>query len=251
MSNLLQQIYSLKNEHKKGLAVLIDPDQTPESVLNIVQHCLTHQIDYIFVGGSLVTSGILSKTLQIIKSHFDAPVYIFPGNEFMIDNQADGILFLSLISGRNPEYLIGKQVVAAPSLAKSDLDIVPTAYLLIDGGKETSVSYISNTKPIPSDKSDIAVATALAGKLMGMQCLYMDAGSGALNCIPAKMIGEVKKHVHLPLIIGGGIRTAEAAQSAYNAGADIIVIGNGAEDDRSLIQSIASVRNSFSRSVEV
>jgi putative glycerol-1-phosphate prenyltransferase len=251
MSNLLQQIYSIKNEHKKGLAVLIDPDQPSDSVLNIVQLCKSHLIDFIFVGGSLVTSGVLSKTLQIIKSHFDGPVYIFPGNEFMIDEQADGILFLSLLSGRNPEYLIGKQIVAAPSLAKSNMDIVPTAYLLIDGGRETSVSYISNTKPIPADKPDIASATALAGKLMGMQCIYMDAGSGALHCISSKMIAQVKKQVHLPLIIGGGIRNAEAALNAYKAGADIIVIGNGAEDDKSLIQTIANVRNTIGSSVEV
>ena len=250
MSNLLNQIYALKNEHKKALAVLIDPDQATESVLNIVHHCKRNSIDYIFVGGSLVTSGVLSQTLSIIKDNFDGTVYIFPGNEFMVDEQADGILFLSLLSGRNPEYLIGKQVVAAPGLASSSLDIVPTAYLLIDGGKETSVSYISNTNPIPADKADIAVATALAGKMMGMQCLYMDAGSGAINCVPPKMIAAVKKHTQLPLIIGGGIRTAEAARAAYIAGADIIVIGNGAEDDRSIIQSIAIARNAVGNSVE-
>lgn len=251
MSNLLQQIYSIKKEHKKGLAVLIDPDQSPDSVLNIVQLCKSHFVDFIFVGGSLVTSGILANTLQIIKSHFNGPVYIFPGNEFMIDEQADGILFLSLLSGRNPEYLIGKQIVAAPALAKSHLDVVPTAYLLIDGGKETSVTYISNTKPIPADKPDIASATALAGKLMGMQCIYMDAGSGAINCISPKMIAKVKKNVQLPLIIGGGIRNTDAALNAYKAGADVIVIGNGAEDDNSLIQKITQVRNSIGQSVEV
>ncbi len=250
MSQLLHQIYKIKNDNKKGLAVLIDPDQPHDSVLNIVQHCQDNFVDCILVGGSLVTAGIFSQTIQLIKAHFDGPIYIFPGNEFMIDENATGILFLSLLSGRNPEYLIGKQVVAAPALIQSTLDVVPTAYLLINGGKETSVSYISNTKPIPSDKPDIAVATAMAGKLMGMQCVYMDAGSGADQPISQKMINRVASQVKLPLIIGGGIKTPDAANNAYKAGADFIVIGNGAEDDRSIIGNIAKVRDAFGIQVE-
>jgi len=250
MSQLLHQIYKIKNDNKKGLAVLIDPDQPQDSVLNIVQHCQDNFVDCILVGGSLVTAGIFSQTIQLIKAHFDGPIYIFPGNEFMIDENATGILFLSLLSGRNPEYLIGKQVVAAPALIQSTLDVVPTAYLLINGGKETSVSYISNTKPIPSDKPDIAVATAMAGKLMGMQCVYMDAGSGADQPISQKMINRVASQVKLPLIIGGGIKTPDAANTAYKAGADFIVIGNGAEDDRSIIGNIAKVRDAFGIQVE-
>lgn len=250
MSQLLHQIYKIKNDNKKGLAVLIDPDQSHDSVLNIVQHCQDNFVDCIFVGGSLVTAGIFSQTIQLIKAHFDGPIYIFPGNEFMIDENATGILFLSLLSGRNPEYLIGKQVVAAPALIQSTLDVVPTAYLLINGGKETSVSYISNTKPIPSDKPDIAVATAMAGKLMGMQCVYMDAGSGADQPISQKMINRVASQVKLPLIIGGGIKTPDAANNAYKAGADFIVIGNGAEDDRTIIGNIAKVRDAFGIQVE-
>lgn len=250
MSQFLHQIYKIKNDNKKGLAVLIDPDQPQDSVLNIVQHCQDNFVDCILVGGSLVTAGIFSQTIQLIKAHFDGPIYIFPGNEFMIDENATGILFLSLLSGRNPEYLIGKQVVAAPALIQSTLDVVPTAYLLINGGKETSVSYISNTKPIPSDKPDIAVATAMAGKLMGMQCVYMDAGSGADQPISQKMINRVATQVKLPLIIGGGIKTPDAASNAYKAGADIIVIGNGAEDDRSIIGNIAKVRDAYGIQVE-
>jgi putative glycerol-1-phosphate prenyltransferase len=246
MSNFLSKIYQLKNDGKKALAVLIDPDQTEENVLNIAHLCQSNSIEFVLVGGSLTTAGILSETIKNIQKNYFGKIYIFPGNEFMIDNNADGILFLSLLSGRNPEYLIGKHLIAAPILAASNLEVIPTAYLLIDGGKETSVSYISNTKPIPSDKPDIAMATALAGKMLGMQCVYMDAGSGALNPIPEKMISLVIKSVDLPLIIGGGIKDIDAAAKVYNAGADIIVIGNGAEDDKSIIGQIASVRDSLS-----
>ena len=250
MSNFLSKIYQLKNEGKKSLAVLIDPDQTEQSVLNIAHLCQANSIDFVFVGGSLTTAGVLSEAIKNIKKNYFGKIYIFPGNEFMIDNNADGILFLSLLSGRNPEYLIGKQLVAAPILAASNLEVIPTAYLLIDGGKETSVSYVSNTKPIPADKPDIAMATALAGKMLGMHCIYLDAGSGALNPIPAKMISSVVKSVDLPLIVGGGIRNIESATNAYSAGADLIVIGNGAEDDRSIIEQIAAVRDSFSFKIE-
>jgi phosphoglycerol geranylgeranyltransferase len=250
MSNFLSKIYQLKNEGKKALAVLIDPDQSEQSVLNIAHLCQANSIDFVFVGGSLTTAGVLSEAIKNIKKNYFGKIYIFPGNEFMIDNNADGILFLSLLSGRNPEYLIGKQLVAAPILAASNLEVIPTAYLLIDGGKETSVSYVSNTKPIPSDKPDIAMATALAGKMLGMHCIYLDAGSGALNPIPAKMISSVVKSVNLPLIVGGGIRNIESATNAYSAGADLIVIGNGAEDDRSIIEQIAAVRDSFSVKIE-
>ena len=250
MSNFLSKIYQLKNEGKKSLAVLIDPDQTEQSVLNIAHLCQANSIDFVFVGGSLTTAGVLSEAIKNIKKNYFGKIYIFPGNEFMIDNKADGILFLSLLSGRNPEYLIGTQLVAAPILAASNLEVIPTAYLLIDGGKETSVSYVSNTKPIPADKPDIAMATALAGKMLGMHCIYLDAGSGALNPIPAKMISSVVKSVNLPLIVGGGIRNIESATNAYSAGADLIVIGNGAEDDRSIIEQIAAVRDSFSVKIE-
>ncbi len=251
MSEFIEQIYKIKSKEKKALAVLIDPDQPTESVAKIAQQCEMHQVDFIFVGGSIVTTGVLSQTIAEIKQNCRCSIYIFPGNEFMIDEQADGILFLSLLSGRNPEYLIGKQVVSAPVLAASSLDVVPTAYLLIDGGRETSVSYISNTKPIPADKPDIAMATALAGKLLGMQCIYMDAGSGALQCISTKMVNRVKQQVKLPLIIGGGIRNAETARDLYKAGADILVIGNGVEQSESLIALISEVKNKIGLKVEV
>jgi len=251
MSILIQHITALKKASKKALAVLIDPDHDDLAVQNIAQICQTNQVDFIFVGGSIITHGELSNTIKIIKDNFSGLVYIFPGNELMIDQQADGILLLSLISGRNPEYLIGKHVTAAPTLAKSDLDIVATAYLLINGGKETSVSYISNTKPIPADKPDIAVATALAGKMLGMHCIYMDAGSGAQNAISNTMVSKVSKNINLPIIIGGGIRNAEKALELYKNGADVLVIGNGVENDQSLIKEIATIKNNILKTVEL
>ncbi len=250
MNLFIEQIYHLKSENKRALAVLIDPDQPKTSVVNIAQQCQIYGVDFIFVGGSLVTNGILADCIQNIKQNCNIPIYIFPGNEFMIDEQADGLLFLSLLSGRNPEYLIGKQVVAAPQLAASNLDIVPTAYLLIDGGKETSVSYISNTKPIPADKPDIAAATAMAGKLMGMQCVYLDAGSGALNAVSPQIINKVSK-TNLPLIVGGGIRNAQTAKAMYEAGADVLVIGNGVEESTLLIESISLVKAKNTLAVHV
>ncbi len=242
MKKFLLQVQS---SVKKSLAILIDPDQNAETVANIAQLCETNGVDYIFIGGSLVSGNQLSECILMVKAHFKGLVYLFPGNEMMVDPHADGILFLALLSGRNPEYLIGKQVVAAPFLAKTQLDIVPTAYLLIDGGRETSVSYMSNTKPIPADKHSIAVATALAGKMLGMQCIYMDAGSGAFAPIAQKTIEKVKQATQLPLIIGGGIRSAETAKQLYAAGADVLVIGNGVEDNPTLIQSIAEAKASL------
>lgn len=249
MSKFINQLNDLKHRKQKALAILIDPDLPLRQIAAISALCRQHRVDFIFAGGSLVTNGVMAEAISTIQSNCNTPVYIFPGNEMMIDEQADGILFLSLLSGRNPEYLIGKHIVAAPQLAASALDVVPTAYLLIDGGRETSVSYISNTKPIPSDKPDIAMATALAGKLMGMDCVYMDAGSGAINAIPEKMIATVSDKVSLPLIVGGGIRNAETAAQLYTAGADLLVIGNGVEENDELIKQISAVKQAVTNAV--
>ena len=247
----MKQLFFETIINKKSIAVLIDPDQNEKDVLNTVNVCNENQVDFIFVGGSIVTQGSLKMTLSIIKNNSKIPVYIFPGNELMIDDQADGILFLSLLSGRNPEYLIGKHVIAAPQLAASGLEIIPTAYLLIDGGRETSVSYISNTKPIPADKNNIAVATALAGKLLGMQCIYMDAGSGANNSISPEMVNGVKQSTQMPLIVGGGIRDGETAYSLYKMGADTIVIGNGVESNPMLIKEINQAKLQIQQIVSI
>jgi putative glycerol-1-phosphate prenyltransferase len=204
-------------------------------LVNTCKMCTAAKVDLILVGGSLIANGYFERAITIIKQHTAIPVVLFPGNTMQIDEQADAILLLSLISGRNPEMLIGKHVLAAPTLKKSGLEILPTGYMLIDGGNITSVSYMSNTTPIPSDKSSIAACTAMAGEMLGLKFIYMDAGSGAKNPIPEKLIREVKNNITIPLFVGGGMRTPEAVKAACNAGADIVVVGNAIENDPSLI----------------
>jgi len=191
-------------------------------------------------GGSLLTEKSLQHCVEIIKKSTDIPVVLFPGSTDQIDPHADGILFLSLISGRNPDNLIGKHVVSAPILKKTSLEIIPTGYMLIDGGSHTTVSYMSNTQPIPYNKSDIAVCTAMAGEMLGLKLIYLDTGSGALKHISTNMIKEVKKNITIPLVIGGGIRTPENAYNLCTAGADMLVIGTVAEQSPELINEIVS-----------
>lgn len=225
---------------KKQFAVLIDPDKyTIEEIRQLVDLAKEHAVDYFFFGGSLLTRDQQDLFIREIKSSCDIPVVLFPGNHFQINPHADGILFLSLISGRNPELLIGKHVVAAPYLKASNLEILPTGYILVDGGNRTTVAYMSNTSPIPSDKNEITVCTALAGELLGMQAIYLDAGSGAKNPVPASMIAQVKKHITLPLIVGGGICTPDQAHAACKSGADIVVTGNAIEKDKSLVAELS------------
>jgi putative glycerol-1-phosphate prenyltransferase len=199
--------------------------------------------DMIFIGGSLVSDN-LSDSVEIIKKNCKLPVLLFPGSVFQITNKADGILFLSLISGRNPDYLIGNHVIAAPYLKRSSLEIIPVAYILINGSGMTSVEYMSNTKPIPPDKVDIIVATALAGEMTGQKAIYLEAGSGAEDHVPINVIRKVRENIEVPLIVGGGIRTVENAQAVYNAGADIIVVGNALETDPDLMRSFAELTRS-------
>lgn len=209
---------------------MVDPDKADATYLkHLCETAEEKNVDLFLVGGSLLTGGDLDSCIQTIKSLSKIPVVIFPGSPSQISEKADGILFLSLLSSRNPEMLIGQQVVAAPYLKKSNLEVIGTAYLLIEGGKQTTASYISNSNPIPSDKADIAAYTALAGQYMGMSVAYLDAGSGAANAVPAEMIKEVKSKIDIPLIIGGGINTKEKLAAAYEAGADLVVIGNALE----------------------
>lgn len=226
----------VKNRKKK-LALLIDPDKFKSNTALI--NGMEAGVDYIFVGGSLLTKGSLQRCVDIIKKTTDIPLVLFPGSADQIDPKADGILFLSLISGRNPDNLIGKHVVSAPILKKTSLEIIPTGYMLIDGGNTTSASYMSNTMPIPYSKSDIAVCTAMAGEMLGLKLIYLDTGSGALKPVSEKMIKEVKKAIDIPLIIGGGIKNAETAYDLCCAGADILVIGTVAEQSPELILEIA------------
>lgn len=219
------------------MAVLIDPDSVTgeQQLADTCKICNAAGVDLILVGGSLITNGFFDRCISIIKANTTIPVIIFPGNIMQVNPEADAILFLSLISGRNPDLLIGKHVLAAPVLKKSGIEVIPTGYMIVDGGRITSVSYMSNTTPIPADKSAIAATTALAGEMLGLQCIYMDAGSGALNPIPLEMIKAVRENITVPLFVGGGIRTPEQARAACDAGADIVVVGNAIEKSPDLI----------------
>lgn len=237
MSFLLQSISQARSNKNKLLAVLIDPDKisNENQLKEFIGACDYAKVDLIFVGGSLLMNDQLSANIQSIKNISKIPVIIFPGSPLQICDKADGILFLSLISGRNPELLIGNHVIAAPYLKKTNLEILPTGYMLIDCGNSTTVSYISNTFPIPYDKPEIAACTAMAGEMLGLKLIYLDGGSGALKPISKKCIETVNKSVNIPLIIGGGIKSLEEAETAWNAGASVVVIGTAFEKDPSLL----------------
>ena len=225
----------------KQLAVLIDPDSltTEAELVNLIARCNEAEVDMILVGGSLITNGFWNRCIEIIKIHTKIPLVLFPGNIMQTHPEADAILFLSMISGRNPDLLIGKHVLAAPLLKKSGIEVIPTAYMIVDGGNITSVMYMSNTTPLPADKNNIAACTALAGEMLGLKVIYMDAGSGAQNPIRVGMIQEVKSQINGPLFIGGGIRTPEQAIETCLAGADVVVVGNAIEKDPNLVFDLA------------
>jgi len=234
--NLLQNIKSKKTKGLKSLAVLIDPESADNNQLsNLVKLAHDANVDYFFVGGSTVNYSDMEKVLSFLEDLNEIPVIIFPGNTNQLSNKADALLYLSLISGRNPELLIGKHVESVPFLRSSTLEVMPTGYLLIDGGTKSSVAYISNTIPIPHDEIDLALATALAGQYLGMQLIYLEAGSGAKRPVSPAMISAVQAELQVPLIVGGGIRTPESARASVEAGADIIVVGNILEKDPSLV----------------
>lgn len=234
-----------KSLGKKSFAVLIDPDKTStKSLTNLIATAVDSGVDYFFLGGSLVVSQNIDDCASIIKQHCSIPVVLFPGSPTQITPKADALLYLSLISGRNPELLIGQHVISAPQVKKSGLEIMSTGYIVIDGGAPTTVSYISNASPIPANKKDIAVCTAMAGEMLGLKLIYMDAGSGAENPISEEMISAVASQINVPLIVGGGIREAEKAYLNCKAGADLIVVGNAIEKDPTLIKEISSAIHS-------
>jgi phosphoglycerol geranylgeranyltransferase len=245
-ADLYAQLIIAKQAKRKQFAVLLDPDHlNQQNIALLTQEAVAAQVDYLFVGGSLVMCGDMNEKISQIKQLCHLPIIIFPGGTNQICPAADAILLLSLVSGRNPDLLIGQHVIAAPMLKKSGLEILPTGYMLIDGGVPTTVSYMSHTNPIPRDKAPIAICTAMAAEMLGMKLIYLDAGSGAKNAIPADMIQAVSAQIDIPLIVGGGIRTPEQAQQACEAGADLIVVGNALEQNPLLMREIAQKIHNF------
>jgi putative glycerol-1-phosphate prenyltransferase len=241
MNNIYKRITENKATGKKLFALLIDPDKIMMGKLtSTIEIAEKANVDFIFTGGSLVVTNKLNEIVLHIKKETSIPLVIFPGNPSQVSRYADGLLYLSLISGRNPDLLIGQHVVSVPMVRESGLEVISTGYMLIDGGEPTSISYISNTTPIPSNKNEIAVCTALAGEMLGMKTIYMDAGSGAKTPITESMIKAVASQIKIPLIIGGGIREPEKAYLNCKAGADMIVVGNAIEKDNGLIIEMAS-----------
>ena len=239
---IYQAMLAAKAEGRKQLAVLIDPDKA-ERLPELLTLCQVQAPDYFLIGGSLMLSDKLDYVLEQLKTHCpQSPSLLFPGSSRQLSYRASGILLLSLISGRNPELLIGKHVEVAPFLKRSPLEVLSTGYMLIDGGRATSVSYISHSQPIPADKPDIALCTAMAGEQLGMGLIYMDAGSGALQAVPLELIEAVSQGTDIPLIVGGGIRSLAQAQSRWQAGADILVIGNVLEKEPGLLRDLLAAR---------
>lgn len=235
----IQQI--LKSADKK-LAILIDPEKmhSVDRLLPLIEKINSLRPHFIFVGGSTVTENELNDCLFTLKQNTDIPLVIFPGSQTQVSRSADAILFLSLISGRNPDYLIGHQVKSAHLIKEMGLEPIPTGYILIDGEKNSSVAYVSQTTPIPNDQISIAVKTAIAGEMLGLKVIFMDAGSGAKKAIGMQMISAVKHNITVPLIIGGGIKTIDEVEMAYRSGADVVVIGNKIEEDIDFLLDLKS-----------
>jgi phosphoglycerol geranylgeranyltransferase len=236
----------LKNLDKKKLfALLIDPDNyNRTSLVKTVSEAENAEVDFILVGGSLLTVKI-DDTIKIIKDRTKIPVILFPGSLLQISANADAILLLMLISGRNPDLLIGNHVIASNFLKKSNIEILSTGYIIVENGSLSSVEYMSNTKPIPYNKTDIAVATALAGEMIGNKLIYIEAGSGATKPVNEKMIEKVKINISIPLIVGGGISTKNHLINICKAGADLIVIGNAIEKNTTFINEASDIIHSF------
>jgi len=245
-NTLCATIEAGKKAGKRSFCWLIDPDKyLEEDLYRNLKMANEGNVDFIFLGGSLLMTDRVESCIQFIKAYSSIPVILFPGSSLQYNDKADGMLFLSLISGRNPDLLIGRHVEIAPILKKSSLEVLPTGYMLIDGGKTTTASYISNTFPIPYHKTEIAVSTAIAGELMGLRFIYMDCGSGADQAIPTEMIEAVSKNIDVPLIVGGGIRSKDGMNQAYESGADLVVVGNAIEKDHSLLTELVNKEHSW------
>ena len=236
---IYQNIVTAMKNGQKLLAVLIDPDKltaakAPEFVKKINRSVATH----IFVGGSTVAENITETLVRTLKAHTELPVVIFPGDISQITDHADSILFLSLISGRNPEYLIGKHVASISTLKQTTLEVIPTGYILVENGKETAVQRVTHTIPMSRDHTQAIVDTAIAGELLGMKLVYLEAGSGAIHPVTPNIISDVKEELNIPLIVGGGIRTKAQLEKAYTSGADMVVIGTAFEDDETFFNEL-------------
>lgn len=237
--NSSQEIYNRFKEKTGQIAVLIDPDKYTDldSLKQLVKKAAFAEVDFLFVGGSTVSQHDFLVVVNAIKEHTSLPLVLFPGAAHQISEHADALLYLSLISGRNPDYLIGHHVQSAQEVYHMDIEVIPTAYILIDGGNLSSVAYVSQTTPIPRDHQSIILNTAKAGILQGKRLVYVDAGSGAKHSIPTKTIAELSS-LPVPLIVGGGIRSFEKMDALKKAGANVIVIGNKIEEDLDFLLDI-------------
>ncbi|TGE26585.1 geranylgeranylglyceryl/heptaprenylglyceryl phosphate synthase [Hymenobacter metallicola] len=246
LTSLYETLSKRRARGQKSLAVLLDPDHLDEAgCRRLLELSEANPVDYFFVGGSLVMNSHQASLIRLIKSCSAVPVLLFPSHSLHLDTQADGILLLSLISGRNPDFLIGQHVVAAPLLRASNLQILPTGYMLVDTGRQTTASYMSGTTPLPYDKPTIAACTAMAGEQLGLRLMYLDGGSGAMYPVSSAMIRAVRQATDTPLIVGGGINTVEKAHAALSAGADVIVIGNQIEKAPDFLADMSKVVRTF------
>ena len=234
----LKSLIEAKKSGQKLLAILLDPDKVAlTDISTIIFKIETLKADFIFVGGSLVKEGATEKLVKALKKVTNLKVILFPGDASQITNLADTLLFMSLLSGRNPEYLINQQIKAIPKIKASHLEIISTAYILIDGGKVSSVEKVSHTKPMSQNQEELIVNTALAGQFMGNQLVYLEAGSGAKYPVKSEIIRELTNQLQIPVIVGGGIRTQKQLESAYVSGADLVVIGTAFEENNLFLKS--------------
>ena len=239
--SVLSKLNDCVEKKGAGFIVLIDPDKkNDKNIDQLVEKAHQNGVDAIFVGGSIMMDGLYHKRVERIKSISEIPVILFPGGVNQINKHYDAMLFMSLLSGRNSHYLIGEQVIAAPIVKDYGIETIPTGYLLIDGGSPTSVEVVSGTKPLPSNRPDIIVSHALAAQFLGMELIYLEAGSGALNEVPGDVVKKVADEINIGLIVGGGIRTPEDANSIVNSGASFVVIGSAIEKSAELIEEFSS-----------
>jgi putative glycerol-1-phosphate prenyltransferase len=236
-SIVYERLLKIKKSHGCGFLVLLDPDRSsPKDLSRYAALCDKSGADAFLFGSSLMLANDFEKSLMAVKKAVKKPVVIFPGSSAMLSSHADALLFLSMISGRNPNFLIGEHVKAAPAIKKIGLEVIPTAYMLIESGIITSVAYLSNTFPIPNHKPDIACAHALAGQYLGMKLVYLEAGSGAEKPVPVEMVKRVSQYVDIPVIVGGGIKNTDHARKVAKAGASFVVIGNALEDSPEMVK---------------